>query len=134
MRENDKEEEFNSSSKNFMKTLSRIDTNRSEKYIELEDRNPRKTRLPSSIKRDSQTSFDRALLYKVRKEQHKIISQVRALYRKDYIVFFFILISSAFNFNYLFLPFVIFALIYFFLIEKLSFKAMKLKYFGGASL
>ena len=141
MRENDKEEEFNSSSKNFMKTLSRIDTNRSEKYIELEDRNPRKTRLPSSIKRDSQTSFDRALLYKVRKEeeeenlkkrikeQHKIISQVRALYRKDYIVFFFILISSAFNFNYLFLPFVIFALIYFFLIEKLSFKAMKLKYF-----
>ena len=126
MRENDKEEEFNSSSKNFMKTLSRIDTNRSEKYIELEDRNPRKTRLPSSIKRDSQTSFDRALLYKVRKEeeeenlkkrikeQHKIISQVRALYRKDYIVFFFILISSAFNFNYLFLPFVIFALIYFF--------------------
>ena len=126
MRENDKEEEFNSSSKNFMKTLSRIDTNRSEQYIELEDRNPRKTRLPSSIKRDSQTSFDRALLYKVRKEeeeenlkkrikeQHKIISQVRALYRKDYIVFFFILISSAFNFNYLFLPFVIFALIYFF--------------------
>ena len=107
MRENDKEEEFNSSSKNFMKTLSRIDTNRSEKYIELEDRNPRKTRLPSSIKRDSQTSFDRALLNEEKKEDNNLENDNNNLdnsdneeeYTKDYLNNFDSVLNTFKNLN-----------------------------------
>ena len=145
MRENDNVEESNTSSKNFPQSLSRINTNKSEVYIEMQDKNPispNRNRISStSSQRNSQTSFDRALLYKIRKEEEeenlrkiqkereKLLGQVNSLLRKDYIVFFFLLFSSAFNFNYLFLPTVGIAIIYFPALEKLSRGYMKLKYF-----
>ena len=75
MRENDKVEESNNSSKNLPQTLSRINTNKSEIYIEMQDKNPispNRNRISSnSSQRNSQTSFDRALLYKIRKEEEE---------------------------------------------------------------
>ena len=145
MRENDKVEESNNSSKNLPQTLSRINTNKSEIYIEMQDKNPispNRNRISSnSSQRNSQTSFDRALLYKIRKEEEeenlrklqkereRLLGQVNSLQRKDYTVFFFLLFSSSFNYNYLFLPLVFIALIYFLALEKLSRGFLKLKYF-----
>ena len=135
MKENNKD--ANSSSKNI---LYSNDTIKSDIYIELEDKNPSSTD-NSLFRRESQTSFTKALLNKVKKEEEeeflkkrmkekqKLINRVKSLFRKDYIVFFFILISCGLNYNYLFLPFVFISLIYFFAIEQLSFKLLKFKYF-----
>ena len=139
MKENIKDDETHSS-KNLLEKISNKDTIKSDIYIELEDKNLTLTQ-NSSLRRDSQTSFTKALISKVQKEEEeeflkkrmkerqKLISKVKSFSRKDYIVFFFILISCGLNFNYLFLPFVLISVIYFFAIESLSFKLMKLKYF-----
>jgi hypothetical protein len=144
MRENDNVEESNTMLNNVPESLSRIPTNKSEVYIEMQDKNPitpNRNRISSNLSRNSQTSFDRALLYKIRKEEEeeilrkqqkereKLIGEVNSLLRKDYIVFFFLLMSSAFNFNYLFLPIIVIAMAYFHALEKLSPRFMKLKYF-----
>ena len=139
MKENNKDDETNSS-KNLLEKISNKDTIKSDIYIELEDKNHTLTQ-NSSLRRDSQTSFTKALINKVQKEEEeeflkkrmkerqKLISKVKSFSRKDYIVFFFILISCGLNYNYLFLPFVFISVLYFFAIESLSFKLMKLKYF-----
>ena len=138
MKENNKEEERSSyTSKNI---LNRIKTNKTEIFIELEDKNPT-LQEGSSLRNDSQTSFTKALLNKVQKEEEeeflkmkmkesqKLLNLIKLLSRKDYIVFFFVLISCGLNYNYLFLPFVLICITYYFAIEKLSTKMMKLKYF-----
>ena len=63
MKENNKEEERSSyTSKNI---LNRIKTNKTEIFIELEDKNPT-LQEGSSLRNDSQTSFTKALLNKVK--------------------------------------------------------------------
>ena len=138
MKENNKvEDQLSSSSKNI---LNRIKTNKTEIFIELEDKNPA-LQEGLSLRNDSQTSFTKALLSKVQKEEEeeflkmkmkesqKLLNLIKSLSRKDYIVFFFVLTSCGLNYNYLFLPFVLICIIYYFAIEKLSIKMLKLKYF-----
>ena len=137
----EKEEEFsNYSSKNI---LSRLETVKSEKMIELEDKliSSSSEYIPPSIRKDSQTSFDRALMNEVReeeqenylkkkiKERERIKSQLNSMITKDYIVFFVIMVSTGLNFNYLYLPIVLISIIYFILIEKISYKLMKCRFF-----
>ena len=138
MKENNNVKELSSSSSKNI--LNKIKTNKTEIFIELEDKNPA-LQEGSSLRNDSQTSFTKALLSKVQKEEEeeflklkmketqKLLNLIKSLYRKDYIVFFFVLISCGLNYNYLFLPFVLICIIYYFAIEKLSIKMLKLKYF-----
>ena len=136
MKDINQEEETHFSSKNL---LNRIDTAKTEKYIELEDRTP--TLNKDSSFRETQTSFDKALIKKIKKEEEekllkkqlkenqKIRNQINSLTRKDYIVFFLILTSTGLNYNILFLPFVLISIIYFWIIGKISFKLIKFRYF-----
>ena len=65
------------------------------------------------------------------REEHKkqkIKKRVNMFYLKDYAVFIFLLLSPVFNFSYLYLPYIIFAMIYVWHIGKLAQKSMKIKY------
>ena len=66
MKDINQEEETHFSSKNL---LNRIDTAKTEKYIELEDRTP--TLNKDSSFRETQTSFDKALIKKIKKEEEE---------------------------------------------------------------
>ena len=139
MKENNKEEEY-SSSKNLLDKITEKDTIKSDIFIELEDKTP-ETYQDQKIRRETQSSFTKALLNKVHREEEeefikqkmketqRLLNQIKSLSRKDYVVFFFILLACGLNSNYLFLPFVLISIIYYFAIENLSFKALKLKYF-----
>ena len=139
MKENNEEDSSHSSSKKLI-DVTKMKTVKSEIFIELEDKN-RPFEEDSSLRRESQTSFTKALLNKVQKEEEEVFmknlmketqklkSQIKSLLRKDYIVFFLILYSCGLNFNFLFLPFVSVSMIYYPAIELLSPKLMKLKYF-----
>ena len=118
----------------FTKTLSsKTNTNKSGTSIELEDKN-------SLLKRESETSFNKALLNKVQKEEEekmikrklkearKILKQLTSLSRKDYLVFFSILISCGLNYNPLLLPFLIISLIYFSKFFKVKTESINLYY------
>ena len=86
-------------------------------------------------------SFERILNDKVRKEEEqerlkmevklkkKLLYKVNRAIIKDYIQFFFLLLSSSLNFNYLFLPFVFIGVIYLTCIGNFKFRLMRLKYF-----
>ena len=138
MKESNREEESHFSSKSL---LNKLNTVKTEKFIEMEDRSPTLDQNKISSIRESQTSFDKALINKVRneeeelylkkkmKENQRILGQIGAVSRKDYIVFFVILISIGLNYNILFFPFVFICIIYYLVIEKISFKYLKFRYF-----
>ena len=137
MKESNNEEDSHSSSKSL---LNKLNTVKTEKFIEMEDRSPTLLQGKNTI-RESQTSFDKALLNKVKneeeelnlkkkmKENEKILGQIKSVTRKDYIVFFVILVSIGLNYNILFLPFVFICIIYFLAVGKISFKLLKFRYF-----
>ena len=139
MKENYNDEESNSSSKKLI-DIGKIDTVQSDKYIELEDKNSLERSSSSKTDRDSETSFTKQLLKKVKieeeeenmkkmmKKTQKLINQIKSLSRKDYIVFFLILLSCGLNYNYLFLPLILLSIIYYFALESISYKVIKLKY------
>ena len=138
MNENYNDEHSNSSSKKL--DICKIDTVKSDRFIELEEKNPSERSSSSTSNRDTETSFTKALLKKVKieeeeenmkklmKKTQKLISQIKSLSRKDFIVFFFILVSCGLNYNYSFLPFVLISIIYYFAIESISSRVLKLKY------
>ena len=139
MKENYNDEESNNSSKKLI-DIGKIDTVQSDKYIELEDKNALERSSSSNTDRDSETSFTKQLLKKVKieeeeqnmkkmmKKTQKLINQIKSLSRKDYIVFFLILLSCGLNYNYLFLPLILICIIYYCAIESISYKVIKLKY------
>ena len=132
MKENDKEDEEseNSSSHNLINLFSKTDSN--IKNEKTQNKN---------IGQDTETSFDKIILKKVQKEEkelkmqiqlkerQKLLKKLSSCIRKDYIVFFFILLSSSFNYNYFFLPFIVIGMMYLFCIENLNWKPLRLKYF-----
>ena len=137
MKENDKEEEESDNSSNKMlfektKTSRNILNRRNFKTI--------KRIKNSSLNNESELSFDKMLLKKIHKEEkelkiqmqlkerNKLIKQLYTSSTKDYIVFFIYLISSSFNYNYSFLPFIGIGMIYLLCIENLNRRIMKLKY------
>ena len=117
MKESNNIQESHFSSKSL---LNKLNTVKTEKFIEMEDRSPTLDQNKISSIRDSQTSFDKALYNKVRneeeelylkkkkKENQRILGQIGSVSRKDYIVFFVILISTGLNYNILFFSFVLF--------------------------
>ena len=86
------------------------------------------------------TSFELELMNAVKKEEEelkrkkdldelrKIKKRIKLYNTKDYLFFFMLLMSSTFNFSYLYLVNIVLASIYIFFIEKLNVKAMKVKY------
>ena len=140
MKENYNDEESNISSKKLL-DIAKIDTVKSDKYIELQDKRSLDRSSSSGTDRESEISFTKELLNKVKKEEEeqnmkemkkksqKLINQIKSLSRKDYIVFFLILLSCGLNYNYFFLPLILLCIIYYFAIESLSYKILKLKYF-----
>ena len=104
--------------------LNRVDTVKSEVMIELENKDTSENADDHRTSRsDTQSSFNKALLDKVRKEEQennlrkiikereRIISQMHSITGKDYIVFFVIMASTGLNFNYLYLPIVFLCII-----------------------
>ena len=63
------------------------------------------------------------------KLKKKLLYKVNRAIIKDYIQFFFLLLSSSLNFNYLFLPFIFIGVIYLTCIGNFKFRLMRLKYF-----
>ena len=131
MKENyTEDEESDSSSNNNLINLF------SKKNSEINNEKDKNT-----LRNDSEISFDKAILNKVQKEEkelqaqmmlkerQKILKKLSESRRKDYIVFFIILISSSFNFNYFFLPFIIIGMLYLLCLENLNWKPLRLKYF-----
>ena len=92
-------------------------------------------------KRESTASFERILNNKIKKQEEeerikmeikskkKLLKKVNQAIRKDYLVFFFMFLSSSLNFNYLFLPFIFIGAIYLSCIGNFRFRPMRLKYF-----
>ena len=84
---------------------------------------------PVYKKRESDPSFERLLNDKYRKEQEEekikmevkskknLLKKINKSIRKDYFLLFFLFLSSSFNFNYLFLPFIVIGGIYLTCIE-----------------
>ena len=92
-------------------------------------------------KRESDYSFERILNNKVKKAEEeeklnmevklkkKLLKRVNTSIRKDYLIFFFLFLSSSFNCNYLFLPFIFVGTFYLSCIGNFKFRLMRLKYF-----
>ena len=92
-------------------------------------------------KRESDYSFERILNNKVKKAEEeeklnmevklkkKLLKRVNTSIRKDYLIFFFLFLSSSFNCNYLFLPFIFVGTLYLSCIGNFKFRLMRLKYF-----
>jgi hypothetical protein len=137
MKENDKEEEKSDNSSNKMLFEK---TKTSNKFLNRRNFKTIKKIKNSSLNNDSELSFDKMLLKKIHKEEkelkiqmqlkerNKLIKQLYTASSKDYIVFFIYLISSSFNYNYSFLPFIGIGMIYLLCIENLNRRIMKLKY------
>ena len=95
---------------------------------------------PVYKKRESDPSFERLLNDKYRKEQEEekikmevkskknLLKKINKSIRKDYFLLFFLFLSSSFNFNYLFLPFIVIGGIYLTCIGNFKFRPMRLKY------
>ena len=62
------------------------------------------------------------------KQKKKLIRKVNKSIRKDYILFFFLFLSSSFNFNYLFLPYIFLGTIYLSCLGNFNMRPKKLKY------
>ena len=122
-----------------------IDTSQKQNIIGQQQKNeksekqhPEKKGKPNGGKR--MTSFEIELLEAVKKEEEerqqkmesdklkKIQKQLYMYHAKDYLFIFALLMCSPFNFSYLNLVNIVIALIYFFFIESLSVKAIKIKY------
>ena len=96
---------------------------------------------PIFKKRESEASFERLLNDKLRKEQDEeklkhevklkknLIRKLNISIIKDYFLFFILFLSSSFNFNYLFLPFILIGTLYLTCIGNFKYKPMRLKYF-----
>ena len=138
MKENDKEESDNSSINNLIdnSTNNNIDNkNKNKEYTPFNLFNNNLT----TLRTESQSSFDKAIINKIKKEENelkiqielkerkKLLKKVIRATRKDYIFFFFLLISSSFNYNYLFLPFIAISMLYLLCIEKFNKLSMRWK-------
>ena len=95
---------------------------------EVEDGNKRMTSFEIELMKAVQKEEEERQRKKNLEELNKIKKTIALYNIKDYSFFFVLLMSSAFNFSLLNLVNVILAAIYFFLIENLSIKAMKIKY------
>ena len=94
MNENYNDEHSNSSSKKL--DICKIDTVKSDRFIELEEKNPSERSSSSTSNRDTETSFTKALLKKVKieeeeenmkklmKKTQKLISQIKSLSRTKF--------------------------------------------------
>ena len=92
-------------------------------------------------KRESEYTFDRILNNKIKQQEEeerlkmevkmktKLLKKVNTAIRKDYLVFFFLFLSSSLNFNYLYLPFIFIGTLYLSCIGNFKFRPMRLKYF-----
>ena len=80
--------------------------------------------LLNAVKKEEEEEFRKKILKERKKIKKKLILSIS----KDYLFFFILLMSSVFNFSYLYLVNIIIATIYIFYIEKLSLKAKKVKY------
>ena len=130
MKEKDNEDE-SSSSNSLLNILKKSDAKN------LDNNLIKKT---STIS-ENETTFDKQIIKKIEKEEKemriqmklkekkKFLKKLTSASRKDYIVFFFLLISSSFNYNYFFLPFIAISMLYLLCIENLNFRALRLKYF-----
>lgn len=141
MKEKDIEEEsHNSFSKDVIEKYRKSTTEKISKNTENKNKNLNQNQI-SSIRKETTASFDKILLRKIKKEEKELKEQMQLRQRqkllkkldnsttKDYIFFFFLLISSSFNYNYLFLPFIVIAMIYLMCIENLNWRQMKIKYY-----
>ena len=100
MKENDQENEY-SSDKNLLDKIKEKDTLKSDIFIELEDKNPEAYQ-DTKVRRETQSSFTKALLNKVQKEEEEellkqkkkrstkiIISNKIIIKKRLYCIFFY---------------------------------------------
>ena len=80
--------------------------------------------LLNAVKKEEEEEFKKKKL----KEKMKVKKKLFLSLSKDYLFFFILLMSSVFNFSYLYLVNTIIATIYIFYIENLSLQAKKVKY------
>ena len=142
MKENDREEIILNSDMTLNKIRkslirSTVYSRSSSTQIDEKVPYPKKT---NRSKRESLISFDRILNNKLKREEEqerikmevkakkKLIKKVNQAIRKDYIIFFFLFLSSSLNFNYFFLPFIFIGGIYLSCIGNFKYRPMRLKY------
>ena len=139
MKESNQEELIldDSNINNSRKSLLRSTVSSSQNY----QRNPFKKKT-AIRKRETELSFERILNNKIKKQEEeerikmevkskkKLLKRVNTAIRKDYLIFFFLFLSSSLNFNYLSLPFIIIGLLYLSCIGNFKFRAMRFKYFA----
>ena len=92
-------------------------------------------------KRESTAAFERILNNKLKleekeqalkmeiKQKKKLVNKINSSIRKDYMLFFFLFLSSSFNFNYFFLLYIFLGTIYLSCLGNFNSKPKKLKYF-----
>ena len=139
MQENIKDEN------NIIDTTQKPDLNQNEDLYEDAENEPEENENEKEKEEEPNismrmTSFEAALLTAVKKEEEdlrrkmdeeylKSLKKKVNLYRtKDYLFLMTLLMSSAFNFSYLYLVNIVLATIYIFCIEKLKVGAMQTKY------
>ena len=143
MKESDKDDEnikSDATLNNIRKSLLRSTVYSRSSSSQIEYKLPSQNKATFQ-KRESAASFERILNNKIKKQEEeerikmeikskkKLLKKVNKAIRKDYLVFFFLFLSSSLNFNYLFMPFIFIGAVYLSCIGNFKFRPMRLKYF-----
>ena len=140
MKENNIEESDNSSIHNLIDNSINNNLENNNKNLQYKPFNIFNNNV-TNLRTESQSSFDKAIINKIKKEENelkiqmelkerkKLLKKITWATRKDYIFFFFLLIASSFNYNYLFLPFIAISMLYLLCIENFNKLSMRWKYF-----